>query len=85
MSQTIMMAATLARDRHTASGATDAPHLPAAARNVRGPGGRPAGNDNYARSPDVKSERGDDGGKCVLISGRYEEKMEVLCVQTKWT
>ena len=33
-----MMAATLNRDRDTASGVTDAPHLPAAARNVRGPG-----------------------------------------------
>ena len=38
MSQIIMMAAILDRDRDTASGATDAPHLPAAARNVRGPG-----------------------------------------------
>ena len=34
-SQIIMMAATLDRDRDTASGATDAPHLPVAARNVR--------------------------------------------------
>ena len=33
-----MMAATLNRDRDRASGVTDAPHLPAAARNVRGPG-----------------------------------------------
>ena len=33
-----MMAATLDRDRDTASEATDAPHLPAVARNVRRPG-----------------------------------------------
>ena len=32
-----MMAATLNRDGDTAFGVTDAPHLPAAARNVRGP------------------------------------------------
>ena len=33
-----MMAATWDRDSDTASGVTDAPHLTAAARNVRGPG-----------------------------------------------
>ena len=38
MSQTFMMDATLNRDRDTASGVTDAPHLPPATRNVRGHG-----------------------------------------------
>ena len=36
------------------------------------------------RSPDVKTERGDDGGKDVGSSGNDEErKMEVLCVQER--
>ena len=54
-----MMAATLDIERDTTSGVTDAPHLPAAARNVRG--------------PDGKSQRGDDGGKGIGSSGNDEE------------
>ena len=56
MSQTFMMAATLGLERDSAPGVTDAPHLPAAARNVCGAGaivdrgGRPPGNDHYAKS-----------------------------------
>ena len=66
------MSAILDRDRDTASGATDAPHRPAAARNVRRPGRGLGGNDPYA-SPDGKSQRGDDGGESVGRSGNYEE------------
>ena len=38
------------------------------------------------RSPDGKSQRGDDGGKGIGSSGNDEEtEDEVLCVQeTKW-
>ena len=42
-SQTIMTAATLDRDRDTASGVTEARHFPAAARNDEDQGGSPAG------------------------------------------
>ena len=66
-----MMAAIFDRDRDTASGVTDAPHLPAAARNVRGPGSDPA--TTLMRSPDGKSQRGDDGRKGIGSSGNDEE------------
>ena len=42
-SQTIMTAATLDRDRDSASGVTEVRHFPAAARNDEDQGGSPAG------------------------------------------
>ena len=63
----LLMAAILDRDRDTASRVIDAPHLPAAARNVPGPA------TTLMRSPDGKSQRGDDGGKGIGSSGNDEE------------
>ena len=84
--QTILMAATLDREKDTASGATDVPHLPAAARNVRGPGSDATGEGvqpatTVMRSPDGKSERGDDGAKCVGRSGNDEDTEDegIMC------
>ena len=78
------MAATLDRDRDTASGVSDAPHLPAAARNVRvATGERVQLSTTLMRSPDGKSQRGDDGGKGVGSSGNDEEteyKLWEYCV-----
>ena len=69
-----MMAATLDRDRDIASGATDAPHLPAVAKNVRGPGRASSRQRPLCEiRMDGKSRRGDDGGKSVGSSENDEE------------
>ena len=80
------MAATLDRDRDTASGVTDAPHLPTAARNVRGP--RRA----YTRQrPLCEVRMGSlnvrtiEGKALEVVEMMKRRKMVVLCAQeTKW-
>ena len=81
-----MMAATLDRDRDTASGATDAPHLSAAARTVRVPGRASSRQRPLCEVRMGKSQRGDDGVKALeVVEMMKRRKMEVLCVQeTKW-
>ena len=76
------MAATLNRDRDTASGVTDAPHYIRQRREMyEDRGWRPPGNDHIMRSPDGKSQRGDDGGKGIgVVEMMKRRKMEVLCV-----
>ena len=84
MSQTFMMAAILDRDRDTASGVTDAPHLPAAARNVRGPPRQRLLCEVRMGSLNVGTMEG-KALEIVEIMNRRKMKMEVLCVQeTKW-
>ena len=68
-----MMAATLNRDRHTASGVTDAQHFPAAAEKYTRTGKGVHPETTLMRSPDGKSQRGDDGGKCIGIRGNDED------------
>ena len=83
------MAATLDRDRDTASGATDASHLPATARHVRGPERASSRQRPLCEVWIGKSERGDDGGDGVGSSRNDEETEDgsrgLLCLQdTKW-
>ena len=56
------------------AGATDVAHLPAAARNIRGPGEGVQPETTFMQSPDGESEWhcGDDGEKCVGSSGNDE-------------
>ena len=82
-----MMDATLDRDRDsTASGVNDAPHLPAAARNVRGPGRAPT-----RQRPLCEVRMGSlnvwtmEGKALEVVEMMKSRKMEVLGVQeTKW-
>ena len=72
------MAAIVDRDRDTASRVTDAPHLPAAAKNVRGPA------TTLMRNPDGSLNVGTMEGKEV-VEIMKRRNMEVLCVlETKW-
>ena len=77
------MAATLDRDRDTTSGATDALHLPAAARNVRGPG-RASNRQRplcEVRMGSFNVNVGTMEGKTLEVVGIIKRrKMEVLCV-----
>ena len=65
------MATTLDRDRDNASGETDAPTGSGEKCTMTEEGVQPA--TTPIRSPDGKSERGDDGGKGVRSSGNGEE------------
>ena len=80
------MASILDRDRDAASGVTDAPHLPAAARNVRGPG-RPS----TRQRPLCEVRMGSlnvgtmEGKALVVVEMTKRRNVEVICVQeTKW-
>ena len=81
-----MMAATLNRDGDTASGVTDAPHLPAAARNVRGPGRASTRQRPLCEVRMGSLSVGTMEGKALeVVEMMKRRKMEVLCVQeTKW-
>ena len=81
-----MMAATLDRDRDTASGVTDAPHLPAAARNERGPGRASTRQRPFCEVRMGSLNVGTMEGKALeVVEMMKRRKMEVLCVQeTKW-
>ena len=81
-----MMAATLDRDTDTASGAADAPHLRAAARNVHG-----TGRASSRQRPLCEVQMGNlnvrtmEGKALEVVEMMKRRKMEVLCVQvTKW-
>ena len=81
-----MMAATLDRDRDTASGATDEPHFPAAARNVRGPG-----RASSRQRPLCEVRMGSlnvgmmEGKALEVVEMMKGRTIEVLCVQeTRW-
>ena len=65
------MAASLYRDRDTASGVTDAPPGSGEKCTRTGEGVHPA--TTLMRSPYRKSQRGDDGGKGIGSSGNDEE------------
>ena len=78
-----MMAAILDQYWDTASGATDSPHLPEAARHVRGPGKASIQQRPLCEDRDGKSERGDDGWKGVGSSGNYEETEDGRTVCTE--
>ena len=82
MFQTFMMAATLDLDRDTASGVTDAPHLPAAARNVRGPGRASTRQRPLCEVRMGSLNVGTMVGKALeVMEMTKRRKMEVLCVQ----
>ena len=79
-----MMAATLDRDRDTASGVTDAPHLPAAARNERGPGRASTRQRPLCEVRMGSLNVGTMEGKALeVVEMMKRRKMEVLCVQEK--
>ena len=77
-----MMAATLDRDRDTASGVTDAPHIAAAARNGRGPE-RASSRQRPLYEVRVGSLNvGTMEGKALeVVEMMKRRKMEVLLVQ----
>ena len=86
MSQTVKMAAILDRDRDTASGVNDAPHLPAGVSNVRGPG-----RASTRQRPLCEVRMGSlnvgmiEGKALEVVEMMKRLKMEVQCVQeTKW-
>ena len=81
-----MMAATLDIERDTASGVTDAPHLPAAARNVRGPGRASTWQRSLCEVRMGSLNVGTMEEKALeVVEMMKRRKMEVLCVQeTKW-
>ena len=81
-----MMAATLDIERDTASGLTDAPHLPAAARNVRGPGRASTRQRPLCEVRMGSLNVGTMEGKALEVVEMMKiRKMEVVCVQeTKW-
>ena len=81
-----MMAATLNRDMDTVSGVTDAPHIPEAARNVRGPG-----KASTRQQPLCEVRVGSlnvatmEGKALEVVEMTKRRKMHVLYVQeTKW-
>ncbi len=82
-----MMAATLDRDRDTVCGATDAPHLPAAARNEGGPGRASTRQRPLCEVRMGSLNVGTMEGKVLeVVEMMKRRKMEVLCVQeTKGT
>ena len=69
------------------SGETDAPHLPAAARNVRGPG-RPSSRQRTlceVQMGILNVGTVEGGALEIVVEMMKRRKMEVLCVQeSKW-
>ena len=77
------MAATLDIERDTASGVTDAPHLPAAARNVRGPGRASTRQRPLCEVRMRSLNVGTMEGKALeVVEMMKRRKMEVLCVRS---
>ena len=84
----LYISATLNRDRDTASGVTDAPHLPAAARNVRGPGKASTRQRPLCEVRMGSLNVGTMEGKALEVGEmmtRRNKEVGLLCVQeTKW-
>ena len=81
-----MMAATMDIERDTASGVSDAPHLPAAARYLRAPGRASTRQRPLCEVRMGSLNVGTMEGKALEVVEMINRlKMEVLCVQeTKW-
>ena len=86
MSKTFILAATLGLERDSAPGVTDAPHLPAAARNVCGPGRASTRQRPLCEVRMGSLNVGTMEGKALeVVDMMKRRKTEVLCVQeTKW-